>query len=91
MTVEVQIEVTNKQGVHARPSSLIVRCASEFVATILIRNETNGVESNAKSPIELLMLNAPCGTHLTIIGDGNDAQAAVDAIVTLIKSGFNGD
>ncbi len=91
MTIEVPIEVTNKHGVHARPSSLIVRCASDFDAVILIRNETNGVESNAKSPIELMMLNAPCGTHLTIIGTGADAEAAVQAIVALIKSGFNDD
>ena len=91
MTIEMPVEVINKQGVHARPSSLIVRCAMEFRADILIRNETSGIESNAKSPLEIMMLNAPCGTGLTVIGEGEDAQAAVDAIVALIKNGFNED
>lgn len=91
MTVEIIIGVTNKQGVHARPSSMIVRCAMEYDADVVIKNEGTGFEANAKSPLEVMMLNAPCGTKLMIRATGPDAEAAVDAIRELIAAGFNED
>ena len=91
MNVESSIGVTNKQGVHARPSSMIVRCAMEFSADLKIRNDDTGFEADAKSPLEVMMLNAPCGTKLTIMGSGDDAEDAVEAIKALIEAGFNED
>ncbi|MFT7617993.1 MAG: phosphotransferase system HPr (HPr) family protein [Planctomycetota bacterium] len=70
---------------------MIVRCAMEFSADIKIRNDATGFEADAKSPLEVMMLNAPCGTMLTILGSGTDAGAAVDAIKGLIEAGFNED
>ncbi len=91
MNVELALKVSNKQGIHARPSSMIVKISMGFHCDVSIKNVDSGFEANAKSPLEVMMLNAPCGTSLVIIAVGDDAQLAVDAIAELITSGFNED
>ena len=80
--------VCNEQGVHARPSSLIVRLATDFEATISIEHVVEGFSVNAKSVMEIITLAAPKGTALCVAAVGADAEDAVRAIATLIESGF---
>ena len=46
---------------------------------------------DAKSIFSLLTLAATPGTVLTLEAQGNDAEAAADAIVALVESGFGGE
>lgn len=81
-----EVEITNKLGLHARPASLLVKLAGKFESEIqLIKDDT---EINAKSILGVMMLAAGPGQRITITADGNDAQEAVDAIASLITSGF---
>ena len=81
-----EVEITNKLGLHARPASLLVKLAGKFESEIqLIKDDT---EINAKSILGVMMLAAGPGQRITITADGNDAQEAVDAIASLIESGF---
>lgn len=81
-----EVEITNKLGLHARPASLLVKLASKFESEIqLIKDDT---EINAKSILGVMMLAAGPGQRVTITADGSDAQEAVDAIASLIESGF---
>jgi phosphocarrier protein len=48
----------------------------------------DGQRVNAKSIMGLLTLAAAKGTKITVECDGNDADAAIDAVRTLIDSGF---
>ena len=81
-----QVTVANKMGIHARPSTQIATLAGDFTAAITIAKEELSVD--AKSVLELLMLAAECGSELIISADGDDAQAAVDAIVELVEARF---
>ena len=83
---EVQVVLTNKMGLHARPSTQIATTASRFAAEIQIVKD--GMPVDAKSVLELLMLAAECGSELVISADGTDAKQAVTAIADLIKGRF---
>ena len=43
------------------------------------------------TPGRMMLLAATQGTQLEIIADGDDAQAAIDALKKLVDSGFNED
>ncbi|HYC79115.1 MAG TPA: HPr family phosphocarrier protein [Planctomycetota bacterium] len=78
--------IVNKQGLHARPSTLIVRTAARFKAplTITIRGET----ANARSIMEVMMLASPAGTEVLLEAAGEDAKACVDAVAEVFDAGF---
>ena len=81
--------INNKLGLHARPSAQITQVASRFASDIHIAR--NGRRVNAKSIMGVMMLAAGQGTVVTVDAEGDDAQAAVDAIGALIDSGFGED
>ncbi|HQB82958.1 MAG TPA: HPr family phosphocarrier protein [Candidatus Rifleibacterium sp.] len=81
-----EVEIRNKLGLHARPASLVVKLAGKFESEIqLIKEDT---EINAKSILGVMMLAAGPGQKVTITADGSDEVEAVDAISSLIDSGF---
>jgi phosphocarrier protein len=78
--------ISNKLGLHARPSAQLTQVASRFAADIHIAR--NGRRVNAKSIMGVMMLAAGQGTTVTVDADGPDEQAAVDALGELIGAGF---
>lgn len=81
-----EVEIRNKLGLHARPASLVVKLAGKFESEIqLIKEDT---EINAKSILGVMMLAAGPGQRVTITADGSDEIEAVDALASLIESGF---
>lgn len=84
----LEVTVSNPQGVHARPSSLIVQLAANFESDITIEHVTEGFSVNAKSVMEIITLAAPKGTLLCVRASGTDAETAVRSIVNLIEAGF---
>ena len=85
-SAEIRVVLTNKMGLHARPSTQIATTASRYAADIQI--EKDGMSVDAKSVLELLMLAAECGSELTISAQGSDAKTAVQAIGELVKGRF---
>lgn len=83
---EVKVVLTNKMGLHARPSTQIATTANRFASDVHIAKDDMVVD--AKSVLELLMLAAECGTQLTIQAKGVDAEAAVKAVAELVASRF---
>jgi phosphocarrier protein HPr len=83
---EKTVVLTNRMGLHARPSTQIATAASRFSSDVTITKDDMTVD--AKSVLELLMLAAECGSELTIQADGSDAQATVQAIAGLIETRF---
>ena len=80
------VVLTNRMGLHARPSTQIATTSSRFHSDVTITKDDMAVD--AKSVLELLMLAAECGSELTISADGDDAGAAVKAIAALVESRF---
>jgi phosphotransferase system HPr (HPr) family protein len=85
--VEEEIEVTNPQGVHVRPSDMIGKTAIHFRSHITIAHGTD--VADARSPVSLVGLGAGVGNRLKIRAEGPDADAAVKAIAALFRGNFN--
>ncbi len=78
--------IQNKLGLHARASSFFVQMANRFESEIFVTRD--GQEVNGKSILGVLMLAAPMGAEITLRVEGEDAEAAVEALGELINDRF---
>ncbi|GAA5165938.1 HPr family phosphocarrier protein [Viridibacterium curvum] len=83
---KAEAEISNRLGLHARPSAKLTQLATQFNSEIWL--ERAGRRVNAKSIMGVMMLAAAQGAKLTIEAEGDDAEAALSAIVELIGSRF---
>ena len=89
-SVELSLTVRNKNGLHARPSSVLAETALRYETTTLtLRRPDTGAQVDAKSIMELLLLEAGPGTELTLLAEGPQANAAAEAIRTLFEREFD--
>ena len=79
--------VNNQVGLHARPATFFIQKANEFKSSIWVEKEERRV--NAKSLLGVLSLGIVGGTTIRVIADGRDEEAAVEALVKLVNSGFS--
>ena len=79
-------KISNKLGLHARPSAQLTQTAARFNSNIHISR--NGRRVNAKSIMGVMMLTAGQGSVVTVDAEGDDAQEALAAIGELIAAGF---
>jgi phosphocarrier protein len=84
--VERTVQIVNKNGLHARPAAEIVKISTRFQSEITLVKD--GMEVNGKSIMGVMMLAAECGASLGLRAEGDDADAAVDAIASLIANKF---
>ena len=84
--IEIQIEVKNEHGVHARPATKLAQLAGRYSSSLTVSNK--GMEADCKSVISVMMLAAVKGTLLTLRADGPDEQAAVDEVIQLFENRF---
>ena len=85
--VKGRFTVNNDRGLHTRPSTEIVKCATSFKSEVRLNYQKNQV--NAKSILGVLMLAAAKGAKITIEAVGEDAEAAVAALIILASNNFN--
>ena len=81
--------IKNKFGLHARPSASFVQTASRFRSDIKV--EKDGQVADGKSILDLMMLGAAQGTHITIKAQGEDAREALLALGDLVDGRFGED
>lgn len=84
--VEKKVTVTNKLGLHARPSAKVVQAATKFKSEIYLSKGTMTV--NVKSMLGVMALAAECGTELILRVEGEDEKEAAKEIVRLFKTKF---
>ena len=84
--VERTVQIVNRNGLHARPAAEIVKTSSGFQSEITLVKD--GMEVNGKSIMGVMMLAAECGSTLVLRADGADAEAAIEALATLIANRF---
>jgi phosphocarrier protein HPr len=87
--IQRDFTISNKLGLHARPSAQLTQVASRFASEVWISKA--GRRVNAKSIMGVMMLAAGQGSQVTIDTDGPDEAAALEAISRLIQSGFGED
>ena len=80
------VTVKNEVGLHAKPATYFIQKANEFQSGIWVEKDERRV--NAKSLLGILSLGIVQNTDITLIADGADEQAAVDALVALIEADF---
>ncbi|MCL2267465.1 MAG: HPr family phosphocarrier protein [Treponema sp.] len=84
--IERAIKVINRAGIHARPSALLVQTTKNFNSNVFIQKGSDQI--NAKSIMGIITLGASYGTELKIIAEGDDEEAAIEALVKLFESKF---
>jgi phosphotransferase system HPr (HPr) family protein len=84
--VRKKVRVLNKAGLHARPSSVLVKTASKFDADFYI--EMKGYKVNGKSILGVMTLAAEEGAELELILDGDDEYKALESISNLFQNEF---
>ena len=85
--IEREVLIVNPLGVHARPAAEFVKTANRFSAAVEIRRGEMSV--NGKSIMGVMMLAAEQGATVVISANGDDAEAAVEALCALVAAGFN--
>lgn len=84
--LEKSYVIKNKTGLHARPASMFIRTANKYRCSVQLKKDDRVID--AKSMISLLSFGAGQGANITIITDGEDEEAALSELVTLLDS-FN--
>ena len=83
------VTIVNAKGVHMRPATKFVKLANSFRSEVKVASA--GTEVNGKSILDMTSLAAECGTTLELEAHGDDAEAAVAALVELVAAGFHMD
>jgi len=86
VAVEREVVIRNKEGLHFRPIMQFVDTAQRFSAGVTVR--CGDRTADGRSPMEMLMLVATQGTRVCVVADGADAEQLVQALVSLVESGF---
>ena len=86
---EIRLTIRNAHGLHARPAAKFVSTAGQFEADISVENVTRGRGPvSAKSINRVATLGARKGHEIVVIAQGPDADAALQALQTLVDNNF---
>lgn len=81
-TIERQIIIRNKQGLHARPAAIFVQIANKYESDIIVKKDDE--EVNGKSIMGILMLAAEEGSVVVVRATGSDAKEAMDELEKIL-------
>ena len=84
--IEREIVVGNRLGLHARAAARFVHTAQGFRARVTVTRD--GTRVDGKSILGLLTLAASKGTRLRLAAEGDDGEAALDALEALVRDHF---
>ncbi|MBL1240378.1 MAG: HPr family phosphocarrier protein [Hyphomicrobiales bacterium] len=84
---ELELQICNQRGLHARASAKFVKCAAQFKAKITVSKD--GTSVDATSIMGLMMLGASIGCRIALSAEGKDADDALNAISDLVARRFD--
>ena len=87
MCVKKDVLVQNQVGLHARPATFFIQKANEFKYSIWVEKDDRKV--NAKSLLGVLSLGIAKGMTVTLYADGQNEDAALEGLASLVGSGFS--
>lgn len=80
---EFTYTITDPVGIHARPAGLLAKKAAGFKSTItVIKGEK---KADTRRLIAFMGLGIKCGDTITIQAEGEDEQAAAEAVQAFLK------
>ena len=80
------VTIANRLGLHARAAARFVHTANRFRSRVTVGR--HGKVMDGKSILGILLLAASQGSVLELGAEGDDEEAAVDALAALVSSGF---
>ena len=83
---EIEVQVANRLGLHARAAARFVQLATSFESRITVSSDDSRVDG--KSILGLLTLAAREGTRLRLSAEGSDADDALAQIEALVRDRF---
>lgn len=83
--VEKQFTVTDAQGIHARPASILVSTATKFKSEVTLIHNENTV--NLKSILGVMSLGIGIDEEFKISANGVDEQDALNALEEALING----
>jgi len=83
--LERTVTVVPEAGLHARPASLFVRAANQYAATVQAGRSGEDLV-DAASMIAVTSLGVDHGEELRIVAEGDDAEAALDAVELVLTT-----
>lgn len=81
--IEAKFKITYAHGMHARPATMLVSKASSFGSKMIL--EYNDVRVPLKSIMGVMSLAIPQNVNFKITFDGEDENAAFEAIQRTIN------
>jgi len=87
LTVTRQVTIVNALGLHLRAADKLVGLARQFQADIQVTHADRTV--SCLSILDLATLAAECGSQLKLEANGPDADAALNALTSLIERRFD--
>jgi phosphocarrier protein HPr len=82
------VQLVHAVGMHARPAVKLTKLAKKFQAQIFIRASGAVEWINAKSVAKVIAMRAARDSIIEIKASGEDAVAAVAALVNLVATDF---
>jgi phosphocarrier protein len=83
---KAEAPIVNKLGLHARASAKLTQLAGSYPCEVWM--ERNGRRINAKSIMGVMMLAAGKGSSIVVDTKGEQADAALSALLALIADRF---
>src|SRR5262249_8611395 len=83
---QLEVEIVNKLGLHARASAKLTQLASSYKSEVWLSR--NGRRVNAKSIMGVMMLAAAKGSSVVLETSGPDEEEAMQALARLIADRF---
>ena len=81
--ISKEIVVRCESGLHNRQATYFVQKANEFDCSIWLESASR--KMNAKSLLGIMSLGIVTGSTVIVSADGSDAEAAVNALETLLQ------
>jgi len=83
------VVITHDVGLHARPSVKLTKLAKGFASVIEIAGTAEGPWIDAKSIVKVMAMKARQNATLFVRATGEDAEAAVEAVIGLVSRDFD--
>jgi phosphocarrier protein len=84
------VVLSHTGGLHARPAIKLTKLARRFDCDIAIGVAAVGPWKDAKSIAQVLSMKVPVDTTLHLSASGPQARLALEAIIRLVESDFQG-
>ncbi len=83
-----KVRLIHAAGMHARPAVKLTKLAKRFQSQVSVRASETADWINAKSVAKVMALRAPRDATIEFKAHGEDAEAAIAALIDLVATDF---